>query len=272
LKNQKRTLTTGQLAKLHKINNRTLHYYDSIGLFSPNETGENGYRYYTLEQIADLELILAFRELGMSIEEIKAAISGNVDDTNRIVEDKISEIDKKMENLLNMKQLLEEKRQLAVLSKESKRDEIQRVTYPDEEFVLSSPLSGASDEKYYMVLAELIQREGYYRLYNHNYGIMLSSEKIRNEMYEDYDYFYIKPYDSEGKVLNLRPAGTYLRIVCNGDWDKTPCAYRKIRQYANQHDLELVGYAYERGLNETLSTNMDSYVTEIIVRYKEGEK
>ena len=29
-------LTTAQFAKLHEVNKRTLHYYDDIGLFSPN--------------------------------------------------------------------------------------------------------------------------------------------------------------------------------------------------------------------------------------------
>lgn len=39
--------TTGQFARLHHLNKRTLHYYDEIGLFSPAFKGENDYRYYT---------------------------------------------------------------------------------------------------------------------------------------------------------------------------------------------------------------------------------
>ena len=34
-------LTIAQFAKLHNVNKRTLHYYDKIGLFSPNYKGEN---------------------------------------------------------------------------------------------------------------------------------------------------------------------------------------------------------------------------------------
>ena len=30
-------LTTAQFAALHEVNKRTLHYYDSIGLFSPKQ-------------------------------------------------------------------------------------------------------------------------------------------------------------------------------------------------------------------------------------------
>ena len=47
--------TTGQFARLHHLNKRTLHYYDEIGLFSPAFKGENDYRYYTWQQSADLE-------------------------------------------------------------------------------------------------------------------------------------------------------------------------------------------------------------------------
>ena len=64
--------TAGQFARLHQLNKRTLHYYDDIGLFSPAYKGENGYRYYTYQQSAQLENILAMRQLNMSIEEIAA--------------------------------------------------------------------------------------------------------------------------------------------------------------------------------------------------------
>ena len=36
LKNESLKLTTAQFAKLHKINKRTLHYYDEIDLFNQN--------------------------------------------------------------------------------------------------------------------------------------------------------------------------------------------------------------------------------------------
>ena len=38
--------TTGELAKLCKIPRKTLLYYDSLGLITPEVIEENGYRYY----------------------------------------------------------------------------------------------------------------------------------------------------------------------------------------------------------------------------------
>ena len=54
LKNELK-LTTAQFAKLHKINKRTLHYYDEIDLFKPKFKGENNYRYYDYFQSIELE-------------------------------------------------------------------------------------------------------------------------------------------------------------------------------------------------------------------------
>ena len=53
--------STGEFARLNRINKRTLHYYDEIGLFSPEHKGENGYRYYTCMPFEQLELILLLR-------------------------------------------------------------------------------------------------------------------------------------------------------------------------------------------------------------------
>lgn len=47
MKKQETDLTTSQFAAIHQVNPRTLHYYDSVGLFSPEKKGENQYRYYT---------------------------------------------------------------------------------------------------------------------------------------------------------------------------------------------------------------------------------
>lgn len=71
MKNKHPYLTAGELAKIHGLNKRTLHYYDEADIFSPVCKGENGYRYYTFEQSMELEHILALRELNMSVEEIK---------------------------------------------------------------------------------------------------------------------------------------------------------------------------------------------------------
>jgi DNA-binding transcriptional MerR regulator len=63
--------TVKQLSDLAGVTPRTLHHYDQIGLLKPSCTGDNGYRYYGEESLLKLQQILFYRELGLSLEEIK---------------------------------------------------------------------------------------------------------------------------------------------------------------------------------------------------------
>jgi DNA-binding transcriptional MerR regulator len=66
--------TVKQLSDLAGISVRTLHYYDEIGLLKPASKGENGYRYYGDKEILSLQQILFYRELDLSLTEIKTIL------------------------------------------------------------------------------------------------------------------------------------------------------------------------------------------------------
>ncbi|WP_301108559.1 MerR family transcriptional regulator [Sporosarcina sp.] len=60
-----------EVAEMTGVSIRTLHHYDDIGLLIPDEVTEAGYRLYSNENLADLQQILFFRELGFSLKQIK---------------------------------------------------------------------------------------------------------------------------------------------------------------------------------------------------------
>lgn len=62
--------TVKQLSDLAGVSPRTLHFYDEIGLLKPAAYGENGYRYYDETALLQLQQILFFRELDLSLKEI----------------------------------------------------------------------------------------------------------------------------------------------------------------------------------------------------------
>lgn len=63
--------TVKAVADLAGISVRTLHHYDEIKLLKPASLTAAGYRLYTKEDLARLQQILFFRELGFGLEEIK---------------------------------------------------------------------------------------------------------------------------------------------------------------------------------------------------------
>ncbi len=66
-----KTYSIHELATLSGVSVRTLHYYDEVGLLSPQERLENGYRVYGKIQLLRLQEILFFKELDFSLEHIK---------------------------------------------------------------------------------------------------------------------------------------------------------------------------------------------------------
>lgn len=62
--------TTGQFSKLANVTERTIRYYDKIGLLKPSFVLHNGYRQYTDSDLLKLQKILSLKHLGFSIDEI----------------------------------------------------------------------------------------------------------------------------------------------------------------------------------------------------------
>ncbi len=61
----------GDFSRLSQVPVSTLRYYAEIGLLKPVEVDHfTGYRYYTFDQLARLQRLLALKDLGFSLEEI----------------------------------------------------------------------------------------------------------------------------------------------------------------------------------------------------------
>lgn len=68
-------LSIGEFSKICKVSAKTLRYYAEIGLILPSEINpENGYRYYAIEQLETMLLIIRLKSYHFSLEEIKQII------------------------------------------------------------------------------------------------------------------------------------------------------------------------------------------------------
>ena len=79
--------TVRQLAQLSGVSVRTLHYYDEIGLLRPSRVGANGYRYYDEPAVMRLQQILLYKELELSLDEIRDLLDQPDFDVLRALED-----------------------------------------------------------------------------------------------------------------------------------------------------------------------------------------
>ena len=110
MKKNKEYLTTGEFAELFGVRKQTLFHYDDMGIFRPEITGDNGYRYYSHNQLEAFSIILMLRELGLSIPEIREQIDKqSPEDLVSLLESKSRQIDKLIEHLRWSKEYIEHK-------------------------------------------------------------------------------------------------------------------------------------------------------------------
>lgn len=68
-------LSIGEFSKICNVSTKTLRYYAEIGLILPNEiNNENGYRYYSIEQLQTILFIKRLKSYNFSLEQIKTII------------------------------------------------------------------------------------------------------------------------------------------------------------------------------------------------------
>jgi DNA-binding transcriptional MerR regulator len=91
--------TVKEVSRLTGVSPRALHHYDAIGLLKPTRVTEAGYRLYADEALKRLYRILVFRELGFSLKEIAAILDGPDGKRNRLLEQRIREMETKIGSL-----------------------------------------------------------------------------------------------------------------------------------------------------------------------------
>jgi MerR family transcriptional regulator, thiopeptide resistance regulator len=66
---------TGEFARLTRVSERTLRYYDQLGLLRPARRSDAGYRLYGEAELTRLEQILALKFLGFPLDTIAAFLN-----------------------------------------------------------------------------------------------------------------------------------------------------------------------------------------------------
>lgn len=78
--------TVNKLALLAGVSARTLRYYDQIGLLAPARVSSSGYRIYGGAQVARLQQILFYRELGVELTQIARLLDDPAFDASSALE------------------------------------------------------------------------------------------------------------------------------------------------------------------------------------------
>ncbi|ASK61497.1 MerR family transcriptional regulator [Virgibacillus phasianinus] len=112
-----------EVADLVGISVRTLHHYDEIGLLTPEDTTESGYRLYSQRNLSTLQQIFFFKELGFPLKKIKEIMESpgfNRNEALEVQRNMLLEKRKRMDAMITMidKTIQDSKRELVMSEKE----------------------------------------------------------------------------------------------------------------------------------------------------------
>lgn len=91
--------SVSKLANLSGVSARTLRYYDEIGLLEPKRISSNGYRVYGQHEVNLLQQIMFYRELELTLEQIKEIIYSEGFDIEAALESHLIQLSRQKQRL-----------------------------------------------------------------------------------------------------------------------------------------------------------------------------
>lgn len=191
-------MNISQVEKLTGISKQNIRFYEKEELIHPTRNESNGYREYGEAEIQDLKLIRVLRKTGMSLEDIKSVLIGNISLSDAAAKRK-QQVEIERAELLNVIRLCEE------LRRESK-DRI------DSDYFLSYiEREEQKGNKFYQLVEDYKQ----VARYESNRKFMFIPDIIINTSHEFTDAL-LKYAKDQNKDITITKEGMYPEFILDG--------------------------------------------------------
>ncbi len=202
----------GDFSNLAHISIKALHHYDELGLLKPAHIDRfSGYRYYSLQQLAVLNRILALKDLGLSLEQVA-----------QLLRDDISPAE--MRGMLRLKRIelaqkvLEEQAQLARV--EQRLRQLEQSTLPNAEIAVKQVPAQT------ILTAQIVAaREEIIPAARHSLQTLLQNALEQAQLKAAGPWFALMdnlPYVETDREIRLAVAVNLRKGQRSGDWQGTP--------------------------------------------------
>ena len=263
--------TVGEMAKLNGITKQMLIFYDRENIFKPKIINpSNGYRYYTADQLEELDSILMLREMGFSLEKIKSHMKNRSGiQTIEILKEQKNEVEEK----INHWKMIDKRLQHKIHSIEDfyrcqETDEF--IINCEKEYFTILPV----EKPYGLLQIDIALKKLITYATKHNYshfyqiGDMVSCDSLKSKNYLKFEYAFLPLCTPcEEDKLHIKPQGTYAHGYHIGSYQSMGRTYEKLLQKIEQCGYKITGYSYEYCVIDCLSTKLpEEYITEIQIQ------
>lgn len=265
--------STGDFAKLCGVKKDTLFHYDKIGILKPELIKNNGYRYYSMNQLFTFDIISVLKECGTPLKEIKDYIEHqNTDSFLIILKSKKEQLAKEQKKIQRMQTLLEN---TIALTNRALCTECGTPWLEDcsEEYLIAVSICRETNDFDRERINKLRLLLDY--LADNNMGdeyplgtIVLKEHLNEKHLKEDY-YSSRLSERVDSEYLFIKPQGRYAIITHKGSYETIADSYKILIDYIDENNEQILGNAYEHELLNYLAVgDPDQFVTQIAIQIK----
>src|SRR6185503_11494359 len=100
------SFSISRLGRRFGLSRSTLLYYDRIGLLAPSKRSAAGYRVYGEGDVKRLEAICRYREIGLSLKQIRELLGGATGRTVELLEARLDRLNDEIERLRDQQRII----------------------------------------------------------------------------------------------------------------------------------------------------------------------
>ena len=253
-----------EISKLYNIGPDSLRYYEKIGAIHPKR-GENGYRYYSLQDIYRLNIIRDLLQLGFSMERIKQYLDHqNVEQTMWLLQEELEEIQAQLARLREMETSIQRRMNGIREFHNRKTGGFEIKTFPERPCIRLDE-GVIRDEEVDFLIKKLHQKyaEKIRDFCNYTRGACLSLSDCRKGVYNRYHGVFFILDEGIGGEFYL-PGGQYLTCSYFGDYSQSAERIPHMLEYAENQNIPLSEDVLELYLMDNhYTTKSEEFLTEI---------
>jgi DNA-binding transcriptional MerR regulator len=264
-------ISIGDFARIGRVSVRMLRHYDAISLLSPEHVDPySGYRFYRIEQLRRLNRIVALKELGLRLDQVRDIVDERLDSADLRAMLRLRQAEIESQILEGVQRLARVQARLRLIEVEQNMSypEVTTKTVPATTVVgLKAIADSATQEAIgpvigpmYPQLIELLGKAGVTPI-----GPSVAYYTPAPDESEDAVWVHATfpvPVESvPGLELVEIPAATVASVIHHGSMESIDAAYQSLHRWVRDNELTATGYAREVYLE--VPDDVNDWVTEI---------
>lgn len=268
----KKYLPISAFSKLSGISRKSLIYYDNIGILKPSLVKENGYRYYSYNQLDEVSIIMALKDLDIPLKEIRNYLKNvSPDNLLNLISAQKQKILEELNRLNQMNYIIEQRARNVPIISNIDCNKIFLKNCKEEIIFLGPTLQFDSNNIDTDYITFLDYCESKKLVYGYPLGIYANYHNMISDNISTYNYYYKVHENIELVEKTTKPSGLYVIGYDNSYLAEDMKAFHRLDKFMKKNNLRACGNLYIENISDEIITKSpDKYFSKISIQVEKS--